>query len=701
MAAAIGMIAGCQKPEMTQIFAPEDILAPVLADFDEDIIITADNLGLGTLDVTWTEADYGANTQINYAVEIAKAGSEDKTVITSGITDAKASISYEALNSTLIDMGITPGEETDVNFYVSSQVGQYVKTYSNAVAAKVACTAAEKKYPSMTVVGSYQGWKPGAGLYVYDFAGDDKVYQGMIDFGTDHASLEFKITGSDWGAANGEHSVPEGTEVEAEATTIPLVNGGGSNISAYRTYRYYHFTFDKTVPSLTMNLSFDQIGVIGDFNSWGGDVVMNYDKNTQKFYADVEFPADGGFKFRLNGKWDVSYGSTGSGVLDSGDNIPVTAGNYRVYLNMNNLSNMTYELNAADYGKAEETPAPEPEEPEKPAPANEGWGIVGTINNWGNDGDPDIDMKVGKGWYVAAGIEIAEGAEIKFRLDGGWDVNFGGTFAADTKIGLVAGGDNFKPAAGTYDIYLNPDLPAAYFMTAGAAAPAAPETWGIVGTTNNWGGDDIDMGLALDAEGKYWVRKGVALPNGEIKIRWANDWSKDFGGTFAANAAITAEPGGSNFKCVEGTYDIYLDTEANQVFFMTDGKTPADAGEAEVTYIDASAIVVGLSGKFAGTDAWGDPEGNRLASFESKTLTDESTYAGTYVYKIEGFEISNGDLFKVRINGGWIGGASIVEGLEVDGDDNIAANEGGTFNIKITFDWNGLEHSNVKAVFSK
>ena len=93
MAAAIGMIAGCQKPEMTQIFAPEDILAPVLADFDEDIIITADNLGLGTLDVTWTEADYGVNTQINYAVEIAKAGSEDKTVITSGITDAKTSIS--------------------------------------------------------------------------------------------------------------------------------------------------------------------------------------------------------------------------------------------------------------------------------------------------------------------------------------------------------------------------------------------------------------------------------------------------------------------------------------------------------------------------------------------------------------------------------------------------------------------------------
>ena len=30
MAAAVGMIAGCQKPEIMQIAAPEDVVAPVL-----------------------------------------------------------------------------------------------------------------------------------------------------------------------------------------------------------------------------------------------------------------------------------------------------------------------------------------------------------------------------------------------------------------------------------------------------------------------------------------------------------------------------------------------------------------------------------------------------------------------------------------------------------------------------------------------
>ena len=45
MAAAIGMIAGCQKPEMVQISAPEDVVAPVLSPV-ADINITAANLGL-------------------------------------------------------------------------------------------------------------------------------------------------------------------------------------------------------------------------------------------------------------------------------------------------------------------------------------------------------------------------------------------------------------------------------------------------------------------------------------------------------------------------------------------------------------------------------------------------------------------------------------------------------------------------------
>ena len=71
---------------------------------------------------------------------------------------------------------------------------------------------------------------------------------------------------------------------------------------------------------------------------------------TKRFYADVTL-TEGDMKFRLDGAWNTSFGSSTEGLLDSGDNIKVPAGNYRVYVNLNNSANQTYELNAEDYNK--------------------------------------------------------------------------------------------------------------------------------------------------------------------------------------------------------------------------------------------------------------------------------------------------------------------------------------------------------------
>ena len=53
---------------------------------------------------------------------------------------------------------------------------------------------------------------------------------------------------------------------------------------------------------------------------------------------------DGEIKFRVNDAWNSDFGDTGAdGTLDAGgDNIAVTAGNYRVKLD---LAMGTYELN--------------------------------------------------------------------------------------------------------------------------------------------------------------------------------------------------------------------------------------------------------------------------------------------------------------------------------------------------------------------
>ena len=699
LAAVVGMTAACQKEEFVT-FNPDNVVAPVLHAV-EDIVVTVDNKS-EAVTFTWDAADFGVKTQVYYSLDMAKG--EKSVNLFSGVSGTSMNVSMDNINNKAFnDLEIPSGEAGDVLFKLSAKLNVGASYAAAPVAAKVTPTAAEKVYPKLWVVGSYNGWAHDASnLFLYNYAEDDDAYMAVIDFGTDHAANEFKITGGGWG--NDEHSAT-GAQAE-EAASVSMVVGGGDNVSAYKAKRFYHLTFSRSALTLSKNYSFDQVGIIGLNGDWNNDIVMEFSKAKQRFYADIDVPAATEMKFRMDADWGVNFGGDMKALTNGGDNIKVEPGQYRVYFDMNNLGAVSCTLDARMYGQEESAPDQGGEEggEDTPVVENKGWGIVGSINEWGNAG-ADVDMKVGAGWLVATGVEIPENAEIKFRLDGGWDVNFGGTFAADAEVALVPGGDNFKPAAGTYDIYLNPDVPAAYFMTAGAAAPAAPQTWGIVGTTNNWGGDDLDMGLTLDAEGKYWVRKGVVLPDGgEVKFRFAHSWDVNFGGAFSVDSEVALAAGGDNLKTVAGTYDIYLDAENAKAYIMTEGKTPADAGEAVVTYVDASTVLVGFSGSFGGIDAWTDPADNRLAVFVSKNVTDESTYAGTYTFEVPSLVISENDQFKVRVDGKWIGageGGATVEGLTVSGTDNFVAGENGIYKVTITFDWDGLAPSNVKAVFAK
>ena len=247
-------------------------------------------------------------------------------------------------------------------------------------------------------------------------------------------------------------------------------------------------------------------------------------------------------------------------------------------------------------------------------------------------------------------------------------------------------------------------------VTAIEAGPMKSE-WGLVGTINGWAAPDITM-FAVDP---YFVAYNVTLSEtDEFKIRANAEWNdeKNYGtevkGTFAPNTIIPVitSGGSQNIGVKEaGIYDIYFDLENTTVYLMTAGKTPDQAGEAEVEYIDASndKFNVGFSGSALG---WDDPsfEGGDRAAFKSKTLTDEAKYAGSYTYELASITFAVNDEFKVRVNGAWVGageGGAVVEGLSVSGTDNFVAGEAGTYKATITFDWDGLQWSNVKVVFTK
>ena len=592
MAAALGMIAGCQKPEMIQIAAPEDVVAPVLEAVEGPIEITPSNMVDGKVTFTWSAADYGVATQVNYSLLAATAAAPETTVsITSGLTITNVEVAYEALNAILFnDLKLNDGVAEDVVFTVGAKVGEYTPVYSNSITVSCKVTAAEKQYPKLYVVGSYNGWSHDKNQYIFDFAGTDAVYQGMVDFGEDHAANEFKITGGAWG--NDEHSM-SGPH-DAESKTIALVAGGGDNINVYQAKRYYHLTFDRAL-TLTADFSFDQLGVIGDFNGWGDDVVMSFNETKQRFYADVEFSADGGFKFRADAGWDVNWGVK-DGVLElNGDNIAVTAGNYRVYVNMNNLGEMTYELNAGMFGKEEPTAGTTTPDTPEPTPVV-GWGIVGEYNGWG--AEPDV-MLASDGTYLAA-KGVALSGQVKFRKDADWAVNFGAPgevepveVAVNTELEVVANGKNFTIAEGTYDVYLDETNAKAWFITdgsypGGGAAPEASE-WGVVGVVNSWGGSPDVVMYKTATEGLF-VAYNVAMPDGGFKIRANNAWVDTANYGLAAAGSVEVDhvydlvcAGSSgDMTLVAGNYDIWFDLTNSKVYIMTPGKPISEAVGGEV-----------------------------------------------------------------------------------------------------------------------
>ena len=705
LAAAAGLSAACQKDEIVT-FNPEDVVAPVLHAVS-DVVVTVDNKDTESLKFTWDAASFGVNAQVYYTLNMS---ANDVTVnLFSGATGTSYAVSYDALNNKAFnDLGIASGEAGEVSFTLGAKLNAGETYWADPVKANITPTSAEKVYPMVYVIGNYCGWSHDTALHLYNFSEDEVLYQGVVDFGAgDEKTGGFKITpGPSWDAEWGGPG-----SADEEPASLTLLTSGGSDIKNYVAKRYYHFTLDTKTCVLTKKMSFDQVGIIGLNGDWENDIVMEYSVAKQRFYADIDVPAATEMKFRMDAGWDINYGGDLKGLSNGGDNIPVEPGQYRVYFNMNNLDAVTATLDANMYGKEEGGAVVPPAEDPEPAPVV-GWGLVGEYNSWG--GTPDIMLASDGTYLVAKGVELS--GQVKFRKDGGWDVNFGAPgdvepveIAVNTELELVAGGKNFTIAAGTYDVYLDETNAKAWFINdgsypGGGEAPVAAE-WGLIGSLaacNSW-----SVNIPLFIDGDYMVAKGVVFAEGDqFKFRKGETWGTEvvYEGTVMPDAEYACAAGSGNSTIgAAGTYDVYLAQSLDKFYVMTPGKTPEDAGEAVVTYVDPSAesFVVGFSGSAIG---WDDPsfDTNDRAAFVSKNVTDEKTVAGTYEFKLEGLAVSENDEIKVRINGQWIGvGGATVEGLTVTGTDNFIAGETGTYTAVITFAWDGTTHSDVKVVFSK
>ena len=555
MAAAIFGFSACQDElEELQLLDPSQIVAPVLHQLPEEIVITPDNMS-EVLTFSWDKAYFGQPVQYNYSICASTDGGATLVKLYSNISTTSFEVVYEAFNQVVTTdaakggLGLTADQLQDVAFYVGATVGtNYTTYYSAPVTASVSPTQAERVYETVWLPGSANGWDHSKALKLYCYAEDHNTFIGAVDFGADYASNEFKVTGAaDWSSATGNWGVADPT-TPAESASIQLLNDSNDNITQYRAHRYYHFTFTKSDLVLKMDSGFDKVGIIGLNGDWDNDIEMTLSRKS-KFYADIDVAAATEFKFRLNGGWDVNWGGDMAGLTNGGDNIPVAAGQYRVYFDLNDWGKPTAKLDASMYGQDEDA-----EEPQPPV-TYQGWGIIGDFNEWGDD----VHMAEVDGVWTGYFTNIENGG-FKLRKDADWAENYGGTFV-ELGVPFAAGSDNIAAPAGFLKVVL--DLSGETPMI----TVSEGTVWSLIGVGGDWN-NDIDMVLT---EG-LWVSPATTI-SGEFKLRYNHGWDVNRGGTFASvGVAFEAVQGGDNINVPEGNYVVTYDPDKDLI--TVDGALP-------------------------------------------------------------------------------------------------------------------------------
>ena len=470
MALAGLTMASCTQEHIDVQYIPGNAVAPVLGDIQGCALED----GGADIVVEYTKADFGVATAQAHNLYVSK--SEDMADM------KKAKATFDATTITLkqADLNVVAldfaeaGAEVDFYFAIVANLntdkgaavaGTELK--SNVVKATfksyVADVLPTEKFDKVWVIGDYCGWDHGKTQFLFDYTSSGNVYSGVIDFNKDGASAAangFKLTGVAGWDDTCNWGLEDNTTAEAEATSLQLITGGGSQDIKCYAKRFYGFEYDKSSMVLKKSWGADQIGVIGLNGDWDNDIVMEYNPVWTRFYVDIEATGDTEMKFRADAGWDLNWGVD---CAQGGDNIKVAAGKYRVYFNP---ATGLIELSASKYGTEEDLGgnggnSGGGDEPQGPVTEPDRWGIVGTLTGWG--GDADLYMsEVGENLFVRSGVALTAEDQFKVRYNNGWDINAGAAgdvepFAVTVgeELTLVGGGKNLSAPAGTYDIYFN------------------------------------------------------------------------------------------------------------------------------------------------------------------------------------------------------------------------------------------------------
>lgn len=285
------------------------------------------------------------------------------------------------------------------------------------------------------------------------------------------------------------------------------------------------------------NAQLTSVAIVGNGTTQGWPVDPQTDAHQMATVDNVNWTLNnfqllnGAIKFRGNNSWALPYnwgGTTfpnGTATID-GPGIASTPGIYDITFNSaTGVYSCTLSPNSFPI-----------------------IGMVGTATAGGWETDTDMATLDGI-LYTKNGVLLVAGA-LKFRQDHAWTptTNWGGTnFPSGT--GIVDGDAITVPSDGMYDITFNRTTFAYTFSfpTAALVGDATPQGWPVDPQT--------DTHQFTTTDGVNYTLNSITLINGAAKIRLANSWGANWGGTtFPAGTGLFDST--SNIPVTAGTYSV-------------------------------------------------------------------------------------------------------------------------------------------------
>lgn len=185
-------------------------------------------------------------------------------------------------------------------------------------------TFEEVKYdPFIYFIGATDGWKSSdQKLALVDEA--KGVYTGYVYVADPNgAGLQFKFQRV---AGSWDNEINAGTfNTFSDAATN---ENGNIGVNAGEGVYYFDVNLGEGTIKAT---KVETMGIIGQFNGWSSDAVMTWNADEYCFEATKVGVTADGWKFRVNGGWDINLGGSLNNLTAGGDNITVAGNTVKLY----------------------------------------------------------------------------------------------------------------------------------------------------------------------------------------------------------------------------------------------------------------------------------------------------------------------------------------------------------------------------------